>query len=362
MALADFLSSYRGREAQMNAQPMQELQQVGALQGILAKVQAAQEAQTSKELLTRIGQETGGDPAKMVPALLKAGPIGIKLAEGMKGLLPKPAEDRVVAPGGALVRPDGTVRSQAPFKPDKPHKPPEIVQMTELYASLPEGDPRKAILKKAIEAKTFGREEAIRLAASLRQPAAEQPPVAVIGPDNKPVFVNRADAIGKQPAVKETADRVIPANIAKAYQENSTALRKIDTALSEVDKYPAAFGLQNVRGDAISQRVDPKGVTARAIVADIGSLKIHDRSGAAVSVSEFPRLAPFIPQEYDTFEKVMGNLDAMERELTIVLKALASGVLLKDLLVGGDGGMGDASQQPPAGPANLTPFLPPRRP
>ena len=41
-SLQDFLGAYRGREAQMQAQPMQELQQVGALQGILAKVQAAQ--------------------------------------------------------------------------------------------------------------------------------------------------------------------------------------------------------------------------------------------------------------------------------------------------------------------------------
>lgn len=43
-------------------------------------------------------------------------------------------------------------------------------------------------------------EALVRLAASLRAPPQEQPPVAIQGSDGKPVLVSRADAIGKQPA------------------------------------------------------------------------------------------------------------------------------------------------------------------
>ena len=168
------------------------------------------------------------------------------------------------------------------------------------------------------------RENMARIAAALRPAPPPRAPVAVMGPNNKPMFVDPADAIGKQPAVRETAERVVPQNIAKAYQENSTALRKIDTALSEVDKYPEAFGLQNVRGDAISQRVDPKGVTARAIVADIGSLKIHDRSGAAVTAAETPRLLPFIPNVNDRPEVVKKKLALFRKEYEAIQNDIGS--------------------------------------
>lgn len=127
------LSAFNSARNQSAQEGAQEMQQVGALQGILAQhqkqqmqQQALQEQQEMKGTLARVAQETGGDPAKMVPALLKMGtPTSIKLAEGMRGLLPKPAEDRVVAPGGALVDPTGNVKYQAPFKPAEP-KPPTM--------------------------------------------------------------------------------------------------------------------------------------------------------------------------------------------------------------------------------------------
>ena len=45
-----------------------------------------------------------------------------------------------------------------------------------------------------------GRRQMAQLAAGLRQPAAEQPPIAVMGPDGKPMFVDRKTALGMQPA------------------------------------------------------------------------------------------------------------------------------------------------------------------
>ena len=52
-----FLDAYREREAQMRAQPMQDLQQVGALQGILANIAAQQDAPTKSAILKAQLQE-----------------------------------------------------------------------------------------------------------------------------------------------------------------------------------------------------------------------------------------------------------------------------------------------------------------
>lgn len=109
--------------------------------------------------------------------------------------------------------------------------------------------------------------------------------------------------------------KAIPPNVNNAIIENNTALSKLDQAMEAVKGNPKAFGAQNyIIPDAIQQRLDPTGVAARAIVADIGSLKIHDRSGAAVSAMEFPRLKPFIPQASDSPEVVITKLQNFKRE------------------------------------------------
>ena len=69
-------------------------------------------------------------------------------------------------------------------------------------------------------------------------------------------------------------------------------LTQIDRAMQMVDQHPQAFGMANLAGDAVRQRDiplvgDPEGVDARAIVANIAGQKIHDRSGAAVTIGEW---------------------------------------------------------------------------
>lgn len=121
----------------------------------------------------------------------------------------------------------------------------------------------------------------------------------------------KIDLINKPNAA--SVGRPVPPQIAKGLVENNSNIRKIDNALAALEKYPQAFGTRNYLGDAIRQRSDPQGVDPRAKVADIGSLIIHDRSGAAVSASEFPRLAPFIPVATDdpaTVKTKLANLKA----------------------------------------------------
>lgn len=115
----------------------------------------------------------------------------------------------------------------------------------------------------------------------------------------------------------------LPAPVQKAFLENSTSLRKLDSALEAINTYPDAFGIKNYLGDAIRQRTDPKGIEGRALVADIGSMKVHDRSGAAVTASETPRLLPFIPSATDdpkTIQKKVGlfkkEIEAMQQDIT----------------------------------------------
>jgi hypothetical protein len=65
-------------------------------------------------------------------------------------------------------------------------------------------------------------------------------------------------------------------------------------------------------GGWLDQRADPKGVGPRAEVANIGSQKLHDRSGAAVPAAEFPRLKPFIPGTDDRAEAIITKLEKMK--------------------------------------------------
>lgn len=102
--------------------------------------------------------------------------------------------------------------------------------------------------------------------------------------------------------------RPIPGSAATGIIANRASLGQIDRAIQAVEENPDAFGLSNYMGDAIKQRTDPKGVDPRAKVADIGSLKIHDRSGAAVTASETPRLKPFIPGVTDDAKAIITKL------------------------------------------------------
>lgn len=108
----------------------------------------------------------------------------------------------------------------------------------------------------------------------------------------------------------------LPASAAKGLLENQTNLRRAQTALQLIEGGkvgdaqgdPEATGWKALLPNQVLNRVDPKGVATRAAIADLGSLVIHDRSGAAVTASEFPRLAPFIPTATDDNKTIRAKL------------------------------------------------------
>ena len=99
----------------------------------------------------------------------------------------------------------------------------------------------------------------------------------------------------------------IPASINTAIITNTQNVKKVDQALAllkgksvgELKGDSGATGYKGYLPNGILNRVDPEGTDTRAMVADIGSLVLHDRSGAAVTASETPRLLPFIPLATD---------------------------------------------------------------
>jgi hypothetical protein len=70
--------------------------------------------------------------------------------------------------------------------------------------------------------------------------------------------------------------------------------------------------LKNLLPGQALDRMDPKGVAVRSAIGDIGSLVIHERSGAAVSASEMQRLN-FIPTPTDRADNAKTKLEAMLR-------------------------------------------------
>lgn len=120
----------------------------------------------------------------------------------------------------------------------------------------------------------------------------------------------------------------IPPGVNTAIITNTQSLNQLDRALKLLGGQdigdPAAggqrgdakaTGLKGYLPQAALNRADPQGVDARAEVADIGSLKIHDRSGAAVTISESPRLMPFIPQATDDAVTVQKKLRRLRSEI-----------------------------------------------
>jgi hypothetical protein len=153
-------------------------------------------------------------------------------------------------------------------------------------------------------------------------------PVAAVGPNGQPVFIQPGKG-GGAPSVIEGFTppaeklRPIPPSINTAIIENQKSGNQLDRAISLLSGQDLpgmvadknATGLKGYLPTGLLNRIDPSGVSARAEIADIGSLKIHDRSGSAVTVSESPRLMPFIPLTTDDRETALKKLQRLKLEI-----------------------------------------------
>lgn len=134
------------------------------------------------------------------------------------------------------------------------------------------------------------------------------------------------DTEGK-PLGAKTSEKAMSAGAAKSLFENQQNLRRAEQALAlvqgqtvdgvEGDKDATGwkgFLSTTETGDKLLQTIDPKGVSTRAAIADLGSMIIHDRSGAAVTAAEYPRLRPFIPKVTDDQASAKKKLERFATE------------------------------------------------
>lgn len=148
------------------------------------------------------------------------------------------------------------------------------------------------------------------LVALPKRPLAGKAPVGV------PVMGANGQPLGKP--LKD-----IPVSVNSAMVQNQQSTGAIDRSLTLLgggnvggmmgDKN--ATGMKGYLHNGILNYFDPEGVSTRAEISDIGSLKIHDRSGAAVTISESPRLMPFIPLITDDAVAVKKKLERLKVEL-----------------------------------------------
>lgn len=164
--------------------------------------------------------------------------------------------------------------------------------------------------------------------------------------------INVKGKIAAKDAGEAPAD-TLPASVATRLFENRRNLETIRAARSAIQGNPGAFGPQNfIPGyDYVDK---PENIGARAPVANIGSLVIHDRSGAAVTISEYPRLRPFIPKANDRPEVAAQKLVELEREIASITDDMNAYYTQQGFAVpDGDG--------PPAGIAAPGPRAPARQ-
>lgn len=202
-----------------------------------------------------------------------------------------------------------------------------------LYAENPALAANDPLLAKAA-APLLGSPEYLKAQTDLERvkarfrPAPQEPLVKIEDPVTGEVsYVPRSQAIGKQAPKTGTGGRSA-ASIQKALANNQQQLFVIDDALKELDAHPSAVGMARgipLLGDALNQRIDKGGVAARASIANIGSLQIHDRTGAAMTVHEEPRLAPFVPKVSDTPETIRIKLHKLRQAIAVETQALQQG-------------------------------------
>jgi len=138
------------------------------------------------------------------------------------------------------------------------------------------------------------------------------PNIALSPKDQRSFALSEAN---RQAAANAEAAKIksIPEPINSAVLQNHQSLNKLDDALDLLEANKDAIGLKGNLGQTVLNKLDPKGIDTRAAIADIGSIVLHDRSGAAVTAAESPRLLPFIPTPSDTYEAAKSKLTRMRK-------------------------------------------------
>lgn len=113
------------------------------------------------------------------------------------------------------------------------------------------------------------------------------------------------EGLAAQRAERAAAAQAKPptANVQQEYFSHRTLRDAAKKALAALDANPDAVGMMKGIGMALpgtptnrkALGAEDEKIRTRNILSDIGSLKIRERSGAAVTAAEAPRFKPFVP-------------------------------------------------------------------
>lgn len=216
--------------------------------------------------------------------------------------------------------PAGTVLPQDPTKPiiRGANGQPAVNQLAAAWES--KDDPftlsggGQVVPNKAAQDFAIRRATAGAATVSMGAPFAAIPPGSdtpqMFQPGNRPGVA--PVPLGLAPAKDPL--KPIPPTQMEAISGNRAALAKIDEATRLITERPGSLGMQNALPDSVNQRVDLKGVDARAALADVAGQKFHDLSGAAITASEAERLRPYIPSASDSPATALKKLGRLRQE------------------------------------------------
>ena len=225
-----------------------------------------------------------GNPSQSQPAGLAADwsrPVDVM---GAKGHWASDNSGRIVLRDGRIVEPSRDTGRERAIEKENLALQKQRAELAQLQAKptteTPEQKRANEIIAAAERSKLPYTAEGARLAEQARADAK-----AKAGEEGKPLPISAATALMSNQQ-----------NLRRA-QEAQALLNGQSVGRAVGDK--EATGWKGYAPDAMLQRMDPQGIDTRAAIADLGSLVIHDRSGAAVTALEFPRLQPFIPSPKD---------------------------------------------------------------
>ena len=106
--------------------------------------------------------------------------------------------------------------------------------------------------------------------------------------------------------------KTLPVGATRDFDELDDVIFKIDEALRLLDDPKAREAIG--RWDALfpAEAQTKEGIQLRGMIAEIGSAILLERSGAAVTATEFARAKPFLPLISDPEKKTRANLESMK--------------------------------------------------
>lgn len=261
LANIPFYGAYVAKKQMNEDKAFSDIKEASALLGLKNAIQQQKDEQQLKATLSQ-----GGDIESALQAAIRSGNVAVasKLAPLVEARR-KANEGRVMGPGSQLLGPNNEVLHTVPFRQEQPQEPPDV-RMVNFYQQLPDNDPRKALLKQIIDAKT-------------RPPQSPADPlVPTRGPDGRAVYTPRSQAAGQE-VPPSSSNRPPPAEIMRM----NVALVAMDKALDSYEELLKKFNPRSWAMMSPTERANAKSL--------ISGLQLEWKEAAALGALTGPDLA-----------------------------------------------------------------------